>query len=190
MQVSLLVAIWTSSGKPAAFTRLLVLAIARPLVERSDARGDDIDEAGKVCVLQRRDSRSRKNAAVPLRMSSAPRRKNFRGVASADEPRQPRHGPPPDGEADGDFSLRENGRFAARETHFAGQRKLAVVTGRTPADRRDQGDRGMRHACQDVRPRFEVRLLPCGTLAKPSNFSRKPEWFKKNLRPGFRRPGP
>src|SRR5258708_3724763 len=61
-------------------------------------------------------------------------------------------GPPPG--TGPDFKLRQDRFFAARETHVAGQRKLASDTRRTPSNRRDRHHRGAAQAHEHIGQRL------------------------------------
>src|SRR5277367_2338037 len=77
---------------------------------------------------------------------------HLEGAISADEMRQPSHRTAAGYHSHADFPLRDDGFFAAGETHVAGKRDLAAVAGRAAADERDGCDWQARQTDEEVRP--------------------------------------
>src|SRR5260370_25740878 len=84
-------------------------------------------------------------------------REHFQGASSSDQTRQPCHRPASGHHTGPDFKLRQDGFFAARETHVTGQRKLAPNTRRTPSNRRDRHHRGAAQAHEHIGQRLQTR---------------------------------
>ena len=98
---------------------------------------------------------------------------NFERAATADEPRQPRHGTAARHQTGADFPLRQDRLFPAGEAHIAGEGQLAADPGRPPANLSDRNDRRAADADKHVgkllqagRPRRQTERFSSGSARK------------------------
>jgi hypothetical protein len=106
-------------------------------------------------MLQRESERTTRQVALFLRSphSLHPAQEHFEGAVSADKFGQPVHGAATGGHPHAELPLREDGLFAAGETHVAGQPDLAAVARRPATDEIDRGDWSAGQSHEKVRPR-------------------------------------
>ena len=127
----------------------------RPFVEPSDPRRERLYERVQIGVGQ-----GSIHVAIGLSLLSPDvfrAQEHFEGAVSTDAFGQSGHRAPAGDQPHAYLPLREDGLFAAGETHVAGERDLAAVARRSTADEGDGGDWRAGQTHEKVRPRRQSR---------------------------------